>query len=408
LITRPEADRLRKRLLDVLQEDAHNAERLFRRLETITEETGIGAHAALLLILTHLPFEEEEARRHWESILARREEMSRALGRDAGVRVALLDYFVNVNRRLVEPTLIDLEMYEAVLHESGADPLTGLASDRRFRNALQQELRRARRYAQPTAVVLADVDDFGEINARFGRLIGDRLLRELAIVIKNNVRDIDLAARPGEDEVALLLPETDRNGALLVAERFRWEVETFFGARQRGGRPVALTVSAGVACYPADATTPDGLLQSAAQALYQAKAAGRTGVQLFRPERRRWLRFDLEPGRFEIEVVAPADRASLRPRDVSRGGILFGSPEALEVGERVEIRISESAGGPAGGTRLRGRVVRLEELPEPPGADPRADEDRYEIGVALDADADATGLVAFLEEARAQGSGNPT
>ena len=113
VITREEADRLRDQLLAVLEEDAHNAERLLARLEAISTETGIGAHAALLLILCRLAFEDGEARTHWNRIVAHRAALSRTLGRDIGVRVALFDYFINVNRRLVQPTLIDLEMYES-------------------------------------------------------------------------------------------------------------------------------------------------------------------------------------------------------------------------------------------------------------------------------------------------------
>jgi len=206
LITHEEAARLRDELLEVLDEDARNAERLMARLDSITDESGVEAHAALLLILTHLPFEEEEARHHWQAILAHREALSRSLGRDTGVRVALLDYFTNVNRRLVQPTLIDLEMQEAAPSQGGVDRLTGLTSDRKFRTTLQTELRRARRYRQQTAVVVVDVDDFAVVNQRFGELVGDRLLREVAILLKNNVRDIDVVARLGEDEMALLLP----------------------------------------------------------------------------------------------------------------------------------------------------------------------------------------------------------
>lgn len=397
MISRREADRLRDQLLAVLDEDAHNTRRLVSRLESITQETGVGAHAALLLILTHLPFEEEQARAHWEAILAHREEMSRALGRDAGVRTAVLDYFTNVNRRLLDPALIDLKMHEAADH-SGTDGLTGLFTDRRFRSVLQSEIRRARRYSQKAAVIVADIDGFARTNERFGALVADRLLRELAILLNNNVRDIDSAGRPGEDELAVLLPETDRNGALLVAERFRREVESCFARRESGGQPVELTVSAGVACYPDDATTPETLLERAAQALYQAKAAGRNTVHLYHPERRRYLRFDLEPGRFEVEVLAPAFGGAGRAQDLSRNGILFSSPEPLEIGEQIEIRVID-AGELSGVARplcIRGRVVRLEELPGEQTAE------LYEVGVALDLEwaAGTEDLIQFLEKAR--------
>jgi len=279
LITRSEADGLREPLLAVLAENEHHPARLLARLDAITSESGIGARAALLLILTRLAFDEKGAARHWEALLAHREQMSRRLGRDAGVRVAVLDYFLNVDRSLVHPTLIDLVNIDSVEREAGIDPLTGLASGRRFRAALPAELRRANRYDQRVSVVVIDVDDFARANATHGRPVGDRMLGELATLLDETVRDIDLAARLGEDEMVLLLPETDRDGALLVAERYRGRVESHFAAGQSAGVQVGLTVSSGVACYPDDAATPEALLEAAAQGLYHAKAAGRNRVQ---------------------------------------------------------------------------------------------------------------------------------
>lgn len=400
-----EADRLRDELLDVLAEDAHNTERLLARLDAVTRESGIGAHTALLLILTHLAFDEEEARRHWQSVLAHRVELAQRLGRPVGLRTALLDYFLNVNRRLIRPTLVDLEMYESGAAGADRDALTGLCADRRLRSGLQKELRRARRYEQKASIVLIDIDGFADINDRCGELIGDRLLRELAILLNNNVRDIDLAGRPGEDEMAVLLPETDRNGALLVAERFRREVEAFFVAREGAGAPVRLTVSVGVACFPDDARTPAELLERAAQALYAAKASGGNTVRPYHPERRRYLRFDLEPGRFEVEVLSAADREGGFASNLSRNGILFTCPERLEVGERIEIRLADGQAEPdARPLRVRGSVVRLEELPRPEPAAPgdEIDDDRYEVGVAFDLawEAGSEDLLELLELAQ--------
>jgi len=408
LISKEDADRLREELLSVLAEDAHNTERLLTRLDSITRESGIEAHAALLLILTHQAFDEDRARRHWETILSHREQLSEALGRDAGVRVAALDYFMNINRRLTNPTLIDLELLDSSESEGIRDPLTGLASDRTFRSTLQTELRRARRYDQVLSVLLFDLDDFAEVNRRFGRLIGDRVLREAAVLLSRGIRDVDLAARPGEDELALILPETDRNGALLVAERFRVELQAFFASRESAGRPVRLTVSAGIACHPDDATTPEAILERAAQALYQAKASGKNGSLPYHQERRRFLRFDLEPGRFEVEVLAPVDRANVTPRNLSRSGILFDSPEPLEVGEEIEIRLAGSGEGDAvDALRIRGKVVRLEELPSPGAAPavgsdlPESEDDLYEVGVVFDFDwgEGTDDLLDFLEKA---------
>ena len=412
MITREEADGLRDQLLAVLSEDAHNTELLLARLDGISQETGVGAHAALLLILTRLAFEDGEARRHWQTILGDREEMSAALGRDVGIRVAVLDYFMNVNRRLRQPTLIDLKMFEAGERSGPVDPLTGLANDRSFRTTIQTEFRRARRYGQAMALVLFDVDDFAGVNQRVGELVGDRLLREMSILLHNKVREIDLAARPGEDELALVLPETDRNGALLVADRFCREVEAHFSHREVGGQPLNLTVSGGVACYPEDASAPETLLECAAQALYRAKAAGKNMINAFSPERRRYLRLDLEPGRFEVEVLASKEIGRAQPRNLSRKGIVFTSPEALEVGEEIEIRLVDGAqetGLPP--RRFRGTVVRLEQIPHrqgtSTGAAPEA-EDRYEVGVAFDLDegSDEQDFLELLESARSGDAGS--
>lgn len=394
MITREEAAQLKEQLLQLLAEDTRNTERLLGRLDAISKESGIGAHAALILILTQLAFDEADARAHWDGIVAHRHALSLALGRDTGLRVAVLDYFMNVNRRLVSPTLIDVAMEEAPTRPD-ADPLTGLAGDRAFRVALQGELRRARRYGHAVGIAIFDLDRFGEINARVDRLVADRLLREAAMLLGNKIRDIDLAARPGEDELAVLLPQTDRNGAFLVADRFRREIETHFRKRDTGGKPADLTVSGGVAAYPEDGLDAEALIARAASALYQAKASGKNAVLVHSPERRRFLRFDLETRRCEIEVLTPGDAGEGRVRNLSRNGLLFASPEPIEVGEDVEIRL-ESGGhdGALRVLRLRGRVVRLEEAPSGEG-------ERFDVGVAFDLDAGAgeRELLEFLEQA---------
>jgi diguanylate cyclase (GGDEF)-like protein len=389
---------LRRELLAILAEDAHNTQRLADRLDSLERESGVGPHAALLMILTRKRFAEDEAQLHWRAIVERQKEMSKVLAREVGVRVAAIDYFVNVNRQLVRPALIDFELLEQSSREATLDALTGLASERTFRTAVSNELRRSRRYELTTAVVLFDLDDFASLNDRLGPLVADRIFREIAILLRNKVRDIDLAARCHSDELLLLLPETDRNGALLVADRCRAAIETFFAQGSTTREATNLTISGGVAAYPADSQTPEGLLTCAAQALYQAKAAGKNLVELFQPERRRFLRFDLEPGLFEIEVLAPGVAAPRALLNVSPEGLLFGSPEAIEVGERIELRLLA-----AGGDRsvLRGRVVRLEELAKTAVSSDLAD--RYEIGVVFDAESAPSrqALLAFLERARA-------
>lgn len=405
---RVESQRLRDELLRVLSEDRKNAEALISRLDSIVEERGIGAHASLLLILTRLIFEDDEARRHWEAILLHRKRMSESLRREVGVRVCALDYFLNANRQRVQPLLVDLEIRESEGRPGSPDLLTGLTADRGFRLAVQNETRRALRFGRKASVVLFDLDRFAEVNRAVGRLVADRMLKEAAVLLRNKVRAVDIVARPGEDELAILLPETDRTGAFLIAERFRREVEGHFSRREPAASKGGVTVSGGVACYPDDATSSDDLLERAAQALYRAKASGRNAIHVYHPERRRFLRVDLEAGRCELEVLGPREVGTATARNISRNGILFASPEPVSVGEEIEIRLvagSDDAEPPR--LRLRGRVVRLEELPAAAqdadgGAAAQPPADRFEIGMAFDLNftQGEDDLVAFLEKTR--------
>ncbi|MGI0149275.1 MAG: GGDEF domain-containing protein, partial [Thermoplasmata archaeon] len=256
MITMEDALRLKEQLLGLLEEDASNQEMILDRLERIRSESGVAAHSALLLILTGQGFEEEEARGHWEAILKHREAMGQRIGRDVGVRVAAFDYFVNINRRVRQPRLIELSLSEPVEPASVSDPLTGLPNERLFRMSLQKEVRRARRYGPGFVVALVDIDNIEEANRRFGTIIVNSLVREAAMVIGNKVRDIDLAARTSGGEFGVILPETDRMGGYVVCERVRLEIEEFFRKRETAGRTADLTVSAGLAKYPEDGAGP--------------------------------------------------------------------------------------------------------------------------------------------------------
>jgi len=194
VITVDEVERVKGELLALLDEDTHNEERILNRLSQIRAETGIQVHAALLLILTRLLMEEEEARALWNAILQHRINLITRVGREIGLRVAAFDYLLNINRKLTRPRIIELEVLEEAEKSSALDPLTGLYNHRYFRSALQKELRRSRRYELDLALLYMDLDSFREINERHGDLVGDILLTEVATLIKNKIRDIDVAA----------------------------------------------------------------------------------------------------------------------------------------------------------------------------------------------------------------------
>ena len=163
---------------------------------------------------------------------------------------------------------------------NGQDGLTGIANRRRFDEVLRSEWQRGCRTGQPLSVLMCDVDHFKRYNDSFGHLAGDLCLQKVASALTGNLkRPGDLAARYGGEEFALVLPDTDARGALIVAEGCRRLLESLaiVACEQQDGSVV--TMSIGVATVvPITASKPDSLLQEADNAMYYAKASGRNKV----------------------------------------------------------------------------------------------------------------------------------
>ena len=155
------------------------------------------------------------------------------------------------------------------------DELTGLANRRSFLARLEAEVVRSRRSGSPLGIVLADLDDFKRVNDTYGHAAGDAALRSFAAIVHSSSRDVDLPVRLGGEEFAVLLPDTDLDGAAQLAERLREALEST--AIDYEGAHISLTASFGVSCFPATANAED-LLTDADRRLYDAKRRGKNTV----------------------------------------------------------------------------------------------------------------------------------
>jgi diguanylate cyclase (GGDEF)-like protein len=178
---------------------------------------------------------------------------------------------------------VSVQLQNAVLHETihglaVRDGLTNLFNHRYFQNALDNEILRAIRFKKSFSIILFDIDNFKHYNDTNGHPAGDRLLQEIATKIMQTSRGTDTYARYGGEEFVIILPETDKNGAAIRAEKLRSAIANhpFFNS---SAQPLGcVSISGGYAEFPLDAESKTALIKLVDQALYQAKKTGRNRI----------------------------------------------------------------------------------------------------------------------------------
>jgi diguanylate cyclase (GGDEF)-like protein len=167
-------------------------------------------------------------------------------------------------------------LFERVEKLSITDSLTGLFNHRYFYERLNEEISRASRFGSTLSLIMLDIDHFKRFNDTFGHQAGDTVLSTVAHIIQDNIRAIDVASRYGGEEIAIILPGTDIEGAKIIADRIRQSIKgnTFHFNQQSTN----ISVSIGLVCYPVDSTVKSDLVRKADLALYWVKNHGRDGV----------------------------------------------------------------------------------------------------------------------------------
>jgi diguanylate cyclase (GGDEF)-like protein len=172
------------------------------------------------------------------------------------------------------------QLYELAI----TDGLTKLFIYRHFHYLLDNEIKRALRYRHSLSLLMMDIDNFKEINDSYGHQVGDEVLRAIADVIANDCRKIDLPSRYGGEEFALILPETKKENAGIIAERLRYKIDQLVLNINENAQNISSTVSIGIAGLPDDAENKEDLIQKADKALYFAKNYGKNCVAQYNDE----------------------------------------------------------------------------------------------------------------------------
>ncbi len=186
-----------------------------------------------------------------------------------------MPFFVKLLRLCLER----IKLYNKLQELSTLDRLTMVYNRRHFMLRYQEEFKRAKEFKLNLAFLMIDIDHFKKINDTYGHLVGDAALREVARVIRENIREIDFLARFGGEEFSIVLPEADKASAIMAAERINSRV-----SRKRirvFDEVLSVNISVGLAAFPQNTLYPDVLIEAADKALYKAKLSGKNRVCWF-------------------------------------------------------------------------------------------------------------------------------
>lgn len=249
---------------------------LLPALNKIVDERGQEAYPIILHVFTHVLLEPAQAEASWKEIIKLYNSMTRALDRKISIRTAVCDYFCSVNKTLKNPKVVEIHVFEKTLKNSRYDGLTGLLNRQMLDETMEHEFNRAKRHMEDLSVVFFDLDNFKRVNDEYGHLAGDEALKQVAKILLVQKRLEDIAARYGGEELVLLLPETSKPNAFILAERIRASVAALVIPWE--GREIRLTISGGISSFPQEASNVRSLVQKADEAVQRAKDSGKNRV----------------------------------------------------------------------------------------------------------------------------------
>jgi len=359
---------LRQSIIDSISSSFDEESDLLETIKGLVEKEGEEVYPTLINILTHLEFDANDAKANWDRILAHRDLLETKLDRPVKLITAMCDYFCDVSNTMTTPTMIELNLLEETRKSSRSDGLTGLFNRRFFDEALEGEMKRAQRYEGSFSLIFFDLDNFKKLNDTYGHQAGDMTLKKTAEIMLTEKRTEDLACRYGGEELVLILPETTKVNALVIAERIRQKVEELELVFE--GKQFSVTSSGGVASYPADAKDVKTLLNMADVALYQAKENGKNRIVLHNTDKRHYIRVDFA-GDVQINKIdQERSQVTAQGKNFSRSGLLLESTVPIDIGTRVKVKLADQKLDTP--ITMKAEVVRLEKF-----------DSHYDIGISF-------------------------
>ncbi|MCK5599789.1 diguanylate cyclase [bacterium] len=336
----------RKKITSLLEKNKAVNKLFLKSLRSMEDEK---FYVESLNIFVDIETKYKEAYEDWGQILESYNLMKDKFDPPPSLSVVILHYFMDNKKMISHPFIMDYFSYNNLKKNAIHDFLTGVYNRAFFHQIMRIELDRAHRYRTFLTLVLVDLDDFKQINDTLGHPAGDAVLQQFADLLRNELRGADYLFRYGGDEFAMLLPETDINGALLLCERLTVSSKN----------KMKIGFSSGISSYKIDAFGEKELIEHADTALYQAKRNGKGDVVTFLKERRRFYRLG-KTFEFLYRFQGVGDFVMSDGRNFSETGLLFSAALPINLDQLLDIsfrlpNLDERISG-------HGKVVRIEKM----------------------------------------------
>ena len=306
---------------------------VYSRFNVLAKEHGPVVFQVLFDIIANLKIEPEESRKLWDQTWLFKSKLEERLKNKIDFRVALLEYLLETNQKLKNPKIIELSLFEKTQNSLVVDELTGLYNFRFLENQLRYEVAKSLRFNTEFSIIFIDIDNFKIVNDIYGHELGNTVLKKIAKILIKNIRTTDIAFRFGGDEFVVFLQNTRKRDSFTVAESLRKSVETELTIPQN--KSIHITISAGIASFPADADSQNALMKNADQALLFSKQNGKNCINFFssllRGHKRIHLKKKIYVGAFSCNVCP------LPLVDLSKTGISFKTKTAYETGSYCQV-----------------------------------------------------------------------